>query len=90
MIQKQCDKFKECEKYGSYEYECLLDDERRLEVIMTNIVFKPVYIDLVCLTILLFIFFIALFLTNGITFLIDVILLAGTAALFGRTVGNMH
>lgn len=57
---------------------------------MVNIVFRPVYIDLACLMMLLLIFFAALFLTNGVWFVFDTILLAGTAALLGRTLGNMH
>ena len=51
--------------------------------------YKPGYIDVICLEMLLIIFFVTLFLTNGVWFIIDVLLLAGTAAVFGRTVGEM-
>lgn len=50
---------------------------------------KSEHIDIVCLVILLLIFFMALFLTHGAVFIIDVFLLAGTAVLLGRTVGKM-
>lgn len=47
------------------------------------------YIDIICLVMLLLIFFVSLFLTYGKMFWIDVLLLAGTGALLGRTVGKM-
>lgn len=51
--------------------------------------FRPEYVDIICLVILLPVFFVTLFLTHGIWFVIDVLLLVGTAAVLGRTVGNM-
>jgi hypothetical protein len=52
-------------------------------------VFRPEYIDIICLVILLIIFFTALFLAHGVLFIVDILLLAGTAAVLGRTVGKM-
>lgn len=57
---------------------------------MGNFVFRPIYMDLVCNVILFLIFFTSLFLTDGIWFVFDIILLAGTGVLLGRTVGNIH
>jgi hypothetical protein len=51
--------------------------------------FRPEYIDIICLMTLLSVFFMALFLTHGVWFIIDILLLAGTGAVLGRTVGNM-
>jgi hypothetical protein len=56
---------------------------------MTKGGFRPEYIDIICLTILLLVFFVALFLTHGIWFIVDVLLLAGTGAILGRTIGKM-
>lgn len=56
---------------------------------MNKITIVPGYVDAICLVILLIIFFIALFITQGIMFVVDMILLAGTAALLGRTMGKM-
>lgn len=51
--------------------------------------FKPEYIDVICLVILLAVFYLALFLTHGIWLIADVILLALTGAILGKTIGNM-
>lgn len=51
--------------------------------------FRPEYIDIICLVILLVIFFMALFLTHGVWLIVDAILLALTGAVLGRTVGKM-
>lgn len=51
--------------------------------------FKPEYIDIICLVILLVIFFLALFLTHGILLIADVILLALAGAVLGKTIGKM-
>jgi uncharacterized membrane protein YqaE (UPF0057 family) len=50
--------------------------------------FRAEYIDIICLVILLIAFFMALFLTRGIWFIVDVLLLAGTGYVLGRTVGK--
>jgi hypothetical protein len=52
-------------------------------------VFRPEYIDIICLVILWVIFFVALFLVHGVWFIVDTLLLAGIAAVLGRTVGKM-
>lgn len=51
--------------------------------------FRPEYIDVICLVILLAVFFVALFLTHGIWLVADVLLLAGTGAILGQTIGKM-
>ena len=51
--------------------------------------YKPGYIDIICLVILLVIFFVALFLTQGIWRIVDLLLLAGTGAVLGKTIGEM-
>lgn len=56
--------------------------------------FRPDYIDIICidiicLVILLVVFFVALFLTHGVWFIVDLLLLAGTGTILGRTVGKM-
>lgn len=51
--------------------------------------FRQEYIDIICLMILLVIFFIALFLTHGVWLIVGAILLALTGAVLGRTVGKM-
>lgn len=51
--------------------------------------FRPEYIDIICLVILLLVFFMALFMTHGIWFIVDIILLAGAGAVLGRTVGKI-
>lgn len=52
-------------------------------------VYKPGYIDIICLIILWLVFFVALFLTDGIWFIADILLLAITAAVLGKTVAEM-
>lgn len=47
------------------------------------------YIDIICLVILWLIFFISLFLTQGIWFIADIILLVGTAAVPGKTIAEI-
>jgi len=51
--------------------------------------FRPEYIDVICLVILLAVFFVALFLTHGVWLVADVLLLAGTGAILGQTIGKM-
>lgn len=50
---------------------------------------KLEYIDIICLIILLLVFFTVLFLAHGIWLIIDLLLLAGTGAVLGRTIGKM-
>lgn len=52
-------------------------------------IFRPEYIDIICLVILWMVFFMALFMARGIWFIIDVLLLAGIGAVLGCTVGKM-
>ena len=56
---------------------------------MADNAFKPDYIEIGCLISLLIIFFTTLFMVrgNGMMSVIDLLLLAGTAAVLGRTVG---
>lgn len=51
--------------------------------------FRSEYIDIICLAILFLVFFVALFLTHGVWFIVDLLLLAGTGAVLGRTVGEI-
>ena len=55
---------------------------------MKDVQHRPGYIDIICLVILLIIFCVALFLTEGVWLIIDIILLAGTGAVLGKTVGE--
>ena len=57
---------------------------------MTDNRFRPDYIEIACLLCLYIIFFIALFMIhgNGIMLIIDLLLLAGTAAVLGHTVAK--
>lgn len=56
---------------------------------MTKSIFKPDYIDITCLVILLIVFFVTLFVAHGVWFIVDLLLLAGTGAILGHTVGKM-